>query len=458
MRRLLLLALVSITIPPGAADAKTSVVDNRQYVLVEGSDQADRLTISAAEDDSHVLFSDPDGITGCEPVDATTVRCAAHVCCKYLAVHLRGGDDLLQVGDGMTLDVVARGMDGDDTMLGGQFREQFQGGPGSDHLTGGSGADQLEGGEGNDVMDGGIGADKLYGGDGLDVATYAGRPEGVRVWLDYRAGYAFGAEDPNVDAEVVEGGEGPDVIIGSAGDDVIRGNGGDDRLSGGDGHDVVEGGGGDDLMLGDGLGVENPPADPEAAGASDALDGGPGADTIRGDAGRDVVNGGDGDDIVDAREFRPTPEPQDETPDCGSGDDVALLDHNDRAGECERIHRREYQPDDPAQPQAELPLVPQGPGSQPQLGVPTSRSGIVFAPVRCLGPARCRADLAIRGGGGTAVIGRAHLLLRPGTLRSVPIHVAPRARRAIRRRGVLRAIVELRMTRRRWVRPVWIRR
>jgi Ca2+-binding RTX toxin-like protein len=74
--------------------------------------------------------------------------------------------------------IVARGMDGDDTLLGGAGNEMLFGGNGNDVLTGrqgadilvgGAGRDTLRGAGGNDVLLGGAGNDSLLGGAGDDL-------------------------------------------------------------------------------------------------------------------------------------------------------------------------------------------------------------------------------------------------------------------------------------------------
>jgi Ca2+-binding RTX toxin-like protein len=65
--------------------------------------------------------------------------------------------------------IVVRGLDGDDTLVGGTSNALLIGGNGNDVLTGNKGADILVGGAGNDSLRGGGGNDVLLGGAGKDT-------------------------------------------------------------------------------------------------------------------------------------------------------------------------------------------------------------------------------------------------------------------------------------------------
>jgi Ca2+-binding RTX toxin-like protein len=96
-------------------------------------------------------------------------------------------DDVIQIGKGITSDVVLHGGagndklsyrgqggaqlygdDGVDTLAGGAGQNLLDGGVGDDHLTGGAGPNQMSGGPGNDVLVGGDGLNQMNGGDGND--------------------------------------------------------------------------------------------------------------------------------------------------------------------------------------------------------------------------------------------------------------------------------------------------
>jgi len=86
------------------------------------------------------------------------------------------------------------------------------------------------------------------------------------------------------DNDVIDGGRGDDTLKGLAGNDVLNGGRGDDTLKGGEGEDTLNGGRGDDTLYG---GADN-----------DMLYGGRGYDLLIGDAGEDTLDGGRGDDIL----------------------------------------------------------------------------------------------------------------------------------------------------------------
>jgi Ca2+-binding RTX toxin-like protein len=96
-----------------------------------------------------------------------------------------GNDELNDFGDGAT-DLVGgpgrdilksigfqdsrlRGGDGDDTLIGGNGSQRFEGGDGDDLLRGGPGTDALAGGDGADELVGGQAKDQLRGGHGNDT-------------------------------------------------------------------------------------------------------------------------------------------------------------------------------------------------------------------------------------------------------------------------------------------------
>jgi VCBS repeat-containing protein len=72
----------------------------------------------------------------------------------------------------LTDDVIAFGLDGDDTITTGSGNDVLVGGAGKDKLNGGAGNDTLLGGSGNDTLNGGAGNDKLTGGAGADVFVF----------------------------------------------------------------------------------------------------------------------------------------------------------------------------------------------------------------------------------------------------------------------------------------------
>lgn len=143
---------------------------------------------------------------------------------------------------------------------------ELRGLDGNDTLVGGAGADTIDGGFGNDTIRGGGGADDIVGGRGGDHIS---------------------GEDGN---DFIRGNGGDDIILGGAGSDNLYGDQdpesqyfGNDHLEGGAGDDALSGGAGDDVLLG-----------------------GAGNDIIWGDAGRDLMTGGTGADIFGVNFFEET--------------------------------------------------------------------------------------------------------------------------------------------------------
>lgn len=168
------------------------------------------------------------------------------------------GDDTVIGGNGRDN---LGGEDGNDLLIGGNNDDSLFGGTGADELVGANGDDSCVGGSGNDVIFGNRGNDTLLGNDGND--TLRG----------------------DVGTDVLSGNSGADKLYGEAGDDTLDGGGGRDALFGGVGNDSIFGGNGDDLIKGD--------------DGDDTLRGGRDADTIYSGLGNDDAEGDDGLDFVD---------------------------------------------------------------------------------------------------------------------------------------------------------------
>ena len=91
-------------------------------------------------------------------------------------------------------------------------------------------------------------------------------------------------------AELLIGGNGPDLICGFGGDDTLRGLAGADTLKGQQGDDTHSGSGGKDNARG--------------GPGNDTLRGGKGSDTLKGGGGRDTARGGKGNDLCRAENER----------------------------------------------------------------------------------------------------------------------------------------------------------
>lgn len=196
---------------------------------------------------------------------------------------------------------ILHGLDGNDTIYGGNLQDDLSGGlgddtlygendedhlygeAGNDTLFGGSGIDTLEGGAGNDVLNGGDGdlaADVLIGGEGND--TY---------YLGYGALDIINDNGPSTDIDTVimpyqltqwtlsasienctiADGTSNSKCIGNANNNALTGNAGNNTLSGETGNDSLSGGLGNDTLIG-----------------------GDGNDTVSAGEGNDEIIGGNG--------------------------------------------------------------------------------------------------------------------------------------------------------------------
>jgi hypothetical protein len=129
-----------------------------------------------------------------------------------------------------------------------------------------------------------------------------------------------------------------DRITGTNGSDRIIGLGGNDRLDGGRGNDCIEGRTGGDNISG-ALGNDRL----YGSSGKDHLNGGPGTDYMSAGTGNDTINaafggdrafGGSGRDFINVATAGPAARVS-----CGSGDDVARINNNERrrVSGCERV-------------------------------------------------------------------------------------------------------------------------
>ncbi len=338
--------------------------------VVEGGDGNDTIRGDAGADElrggagNDLIFADGDDtvVEGGEGTDRVIVQGDGDFSIDMTAggverVDGGAGNDVMDA-TGMSDRARQYGNAGDDTLIGGDNRDDQRGGAGNDIIDGGAGndtirgdagADQLRGGAGNDlifadsddtVVEGGEGYDRVIvqgdgdfsidmtaggvervdGGAGNDTMDATGMSDRVRQYGNDGDDTLIGG-DNNDDQR---GGAGNDVIDGGAGNDYIRGDAGADQLRGGAGNDriyadsddtVVEGGEGNDRVIvqGDGdfsidmtaAGVERV----DGGAGNDVMDatgmtdrarqyGNAGDDTLIGGEGRDVQLGGDGEDII----------------------------------------------------------------------------------------------------------------------------------------------------------------
>lgn len=78
------------------------------------------------------------------------------------------GHDEITIDEAVTIDVMAWGRQGKDTLVGGGGNDCLSGGNGKDHIEGQAGNDLLQGGNGKDWLDGGDGEDLLDPDNGKD--------------------------------------------------------------------------------------------------------------------------------------------------------------------------------------------------------------------------------------------------------------------------------------------------
>jgi serralysin len=189
------------------------------------------------------------------------------------------------------LNDVLQGLDGNDTLLGGELADTLNGGLGNDTLDGGNASDTLLGGAGNDVLMGGSddrSVDLLSGGAGNDVyylsdgAVDTVDDKGLKADSDrviVPAQWATYTLPNSIEEAALVASLRASNLIGNLSDNTLIGNEGVNSLVGAKGHDSLYGGAGKDV-----------------------LNGGPGNDYLQGGAGVDKLTGGKGMDqfVLDA--------------------------------------------------------------------------------------------------------------------------------------------------------------
>jgi Ca2+-binding RTX toxin-like protein len=171
----------AITITPTAA-----------VVTIEGTDQADTVTVSQAAGQIMITASSQGGAPVTQQFAVGTVRSIiftglggddVFINSAKVAVMADGGDGNDTLIGGPRNDVLIGGA-GDDTLAGGGQKDTLLGGDGNDTLMGGNGNDMLLGGAGDDTLIGGPGNKQMLGGDGSDTFIRIG---GHTVVLDFNA-------------------------------------------------------------------------------------------------------------------------------------------------------------------------------------------------------------------------------------------------------------------------------
>jgi len=179
---------------------------------------------------------------------------------SILFVGLRG-DDYFE--NRTSIDSIAFGQVGNDTLIGGSGADRLfgntqddiiMGNGGDDFLVAGIGNDQVHGGDGNDrilgihdinTLNGDAGNDTIFG--GLDDDTILGGAGDDTLVGNSGNDTIFGG----IGNELIFGGRGNDEIAGDAGDDIIYAQGDNDQVHGGLGDDIVAGNDGDDQLFGE---------------------------------------------------------------------------------------------------------------------------------------------------------------------------------------------------------------
>ncbi len=246
-------------------DGPVSVGPNGD-VLVEGTDQADLITIVSSSPSEIQITLNGEEFGPFDLSDGS-----------LLEVRAGDGDDTVDGSTLIRVDLLVEAGAGDDVVTSGTGRDNLFGGPGNDSMIGSGRADLLDGGEGDDTLRGAGNNDILLGGPGDDDLDGNNLDDLV-----------VGGEGN----DLIAGGRRDDELIGGLGEDTLIGRGGEDFLDGGIGDDQLFGGGGEDTLLGD--------------SGNDTLIGQNGADTIRGDAGNDSLDGGPGGDLLEGGSNRDT--------------------------------------------------------------------------------------------------------------------------------------------------------
>lgn len=143
-----------------------------------------------------------------------------------LKIRLGDGNDRLEVGSGVRINLTVEGGAGNDFIRTGAGDDRIEGGAGDDEIHAGAGRDYVNGSLGNDRLYGEAGHDTVYGGDGDDTV------------------------DGGEGDDYLEGGRGRDHLLGAAGRDVLSGGLDDDTLEGGADDDRLYAGGGRDRIYG----------------------------------------------------------------------------------------------------------------------------------------------------------------------------------------------------------------
>ncbi|MDP2128878.1 MAG: hypothetical protein Q8K97_16040, partial [Pseudohongiella sp.] len=174
----------------------------------------------------------------------------------------------------------------DDIITGDELQNELVGWDGADVIRGMGGSDQLFGNDGDDQLFGGSGNDVLHGGNGADLLD-GGEGNDTASWSLYQVHPKAGINRLTNDTTGVIA----DLKTGKAGLDTLVsienliGGVGNDQLFGDDNDNFLGGGAGNDLL--------------DGRGGNDVLVGGRGDDILRGGDGDDYLSGGAGNNQLD---------------------------------------------------------------------------------------------------------------------------------------------------------------
>jgi Ca2+-binding RTX toxin-like protein len=215
---------------------------------------------------------------------------------RYIRFDAGEGNDTVIATPDVTLDIIGRGGNGNDQLIGGIGINTLYGDAGSDLLSGRLANDVLDGGADDDFLYGFGGNDSLIGGTGND-ALYGEDDIGDLVAFNID-NEAFKAGDAGHDT--INGNDGDDLIIAGSGDDLVDGGDGDDNIQAGAGKDAAKGGAGNDQIAGgdDDDALYGDDSDGAVTAGSATVN----ADKIQGGSGVNRIYGGVGNDIIYAND------------------------------------------------------------------------------------------------------------------------------------------------------------
>ncbi|MGY0559986.1 M91 family zinc metallopeptidase [Luteimonas sp. A277] len=221
---------------------------SRERTLTEGQDEdgnqvwyiiSDQLVFTAGDGDDNIQVTQ--GANGAVNFDVNGETFETSLARgQEITIRAQGGDDVIKVDSGVTVNFVIEGGEGNDTIealgsgdnriFGNEGDDTIQVGTGNNYVYGGAGDDSISVlGEGRNVLYGGDGNDNISGGQGID-------------YID------AGAGDDRID-----GVAGQNILVGSLGSNVIHTGTGDSRVYAGNDTSVVNNGGADVIYAPDAI-------------------------------------------------------------------------------------------------------------------------------------------------------------------------------------------------------------